>query len=119
MAQLIYSTDEKVFNTGATVNSYLSFTEERIKNATTHQITVTPDGDAAATGKLKVGYRSIVNKDQDGIEWVTDGYGSTLLLNLADGVQTIVFTAAVAAFAVMVDTEVGGGVDIKVGAAGW
>lgn len=118
MAEIIYSTDEKVIPGETTGNYFIAFTEDRIKKATIHQVTLTPDGDKAMTGKIKIAYRSVVNKTGDGIEYVSDGYGSTLIVDLADGVQTIVFEAAISAFVVAV--EVGtSAVDLRVGAAGW
>ena len=118
MAEIIYSTDEKIITGETPANGFVAFTEDRIKKATFHQVTLTPDGDQAMTGKVKIAYRSVVNKNQDGLEYVSDGYGSTLIVDLAAGVQTIVFEAAVVAFAVMVEVDTSA-VDLRVGVAGW
>ena len=98
---------------------YIPILVERMKEASIHQITLTPDSDAPMTGRVKIGYRAITNNTgQDGIEWVSDGYGSPLLVDMANGVQTITFEAAIMGVAILVETVTAGN-DIRVGVAGW
>lgn len=120
MAQVIYYIDDTLNTIPDTTEppGYIAVTADRVKHATTHQITLTPDGDAAVTGRLKIGYRAVTNSGADGIEWVSDGYGGDLIVDMANGVQTITFEAAVIAFAVLVETTISGA-DIRVGASGW
>ena len=120
MAHVLYYVSDEL-NTipdDSAANFYIPITVERMKEASIHQITLTPVSDGAMTGRIKIGYRAITNNDVDGVEWVSDGYGSPLLVDMAEGVQTITFEAAIIGVAILVETVTAGN-DIRVGVAGW
>lgn len=120
MAQVLYFVSDELntIPSGSVPGFYVPVVVDRMKSASIHQITLTPVADSAMTGRIKIGYRATTNALTDGIEFVSDGYGSDLVIDMANGVQTVTFEAAVGAIAITVDTITAGS-DIRVGVAGW
>lgn len=117
MARILYTLNNREIVDGSDPNYFIIEDDERIKLASTHQVTLAAANGNPMTGTLSVGYRA-QGIAASATEYVSDGYGSNLVVDMANGPQTVVFDAAINTVAVIVVTEIIGD-DLIVSFSGW
>lgn len=116
MSQILYYLDVGTLENGAESGTSVMSDDYRIKNAASHQVTVKPA--TSATGTVKIAIVAIgLPLAIDTIELLKDGLGADIEIDLADGVQSVTFEAAVSLIGVVATATLAEGCDVSI--AGW
>jgi hypothetical protein len=117
MSRILYDYQVGSFADGATVGTYVPLTvDERVSVASSHQLTIVPA--ESATGVVKIILVAAgLEISGANLQYIKDGLGADIEIDLADGTQTVVFEVAAAAVGAIVTTEIAEGCDVYV--SGW